>query len=212
MLIEQWHPVTSDFGLIQAPIDVIVEEYVDWHRSLGVDLKRRQITASASDAFKSLLPFSASPCRTLFLNTTSNWVALYQNGLENSPPTLAMSHLANKLNVLTMRVCSTQAPKSANIWEVYAPGSTLPPSDCNLRRYIAAFREGSRWIFEQTGVPFDFERLSTYENSRKKDRFNRVLLCEYLSHFDIRPFSDEFLRVSKDAPAVLLDGERPSLL
>ena len=56
--------------------------------------------------------------------------------------------------------------------------------------------------------PTHLEKLDAYERSRKRDRFTRELLEEYLQHFGIRPFfEDDFFVVTATAPAILL--ERP---
>ena len=67
--------------------------------------------------------------------------------------------------------------------------------------------DGGRWVFEQSGEPYPFEKLDAYERSRKRDRFTRELLEEYLQHFGIRPFADDFFVVTATGPAILL--ERP---
>src|SRR5204863_7464290 len=98
---------------------------------------------------------------------------------------------------------------SANIWEVYAPaslGGTLP---LGYRRSIAAANDGGRWVFEESGEAFEFERTELYNARRKKERFTRELLEEYLNEFGIRPFDDSFFVVDNGHEAVLLERTQP---
>lgn len=55
MLIERWHLVTSDMGLISAPVERVVSALVEWHASIGTTYSRRHVTASLADAFEALL-------------------------------------------------------------------------------------------------------------------------------------------------------------
>src|SRR5262249_5179736 len=64
-LIEKWHPVTHDFGLIKAPIEPVLAEFLNWHGSLGIKYERTEIASSLADALASLLPLAASQMRRL---------------------------------------------------------------------------------------------------------------------------------------------------
>jgi hypothetical protein len=124
-LLEKWHPVTCDFGLIQAPLGLLLSEFEGWHRSFGTKYERTQITSSLADALGSLLPLANSKMRRLFIATRSEWVACFQNGIQGSDPFPAMSYLARQMGVLAMRVCCMPegAIYPATMWDVYAPES-----------------------------------------------------------------------------------------
>jgi hypothetical protein len=208
MLIERWHPVTSDMGLINAPVEQVVSGLVDWHASIGTIYRRRQVTASLADAFEALPPLSMEKRRRLFVATTAGWTACFQSGSAGSDPFPAMSFLAKRMGVLGMRVCST-APGAmfrANVWEVYA-AVEFGGTSLGYRRSIAAANDGGRWVFEESGERYPFEKPGFYTLTRKRDRFTRELLAEYLAHFGLEPFSDSFYHVSPEHPAVLLEDE-----
>ena len=105
-----------------------------------------------------------------------------------------------------MRVCSTPdtAKYPAVIWEVYAPESLGGKPPLSYRRSIAAINDGGRWIFDESGERFPFEQVGRYEERRKRDRFTREMLRDYLREFGIELLSDEFLRVDAASPAVRL--------
>lgn len=135
------------------------------------------------------------------------WTALFQSGISGSDPFPATSMLATKLlKVLGMRIC-VAPPKAtwpAVIWEVYAPHELGGDSPLGYRRSIAAMNDGGRWVFETSGQPYPFEQLASYSLPRKRDRFTRDMLLEYVSHFGLSPLSDSFYPVSSGQPAVVL--------
>jgi hypothetical protein len=205
-VIARWSPVTSDFGLIRAPLERVLAELQSWHNSIGIEYTRTDITSSLADAFESLLPLSNSKMRRLFLATRSEWVGCFQNGIQGSDPFPAMSYLARQMGVLAMRVCSTpeDALYPATIWEVYAPESLGGEMPVGYRRAIAAMKDGDRWVFHDSGERFAFEQVDRYTERRKRDRFTREMLRDYLREFGVELFSDSFLRVEPASPAVRL--------
>lgn len=209
-VIEEWHPVTYDYGLIHAPIDEVVRTFLDWQASLGLEHSLREITTDLATGLRALPPLSAGKRRRLFVATESEWVGCFQSGIDGSDPFPAMSFLAGRMQVLAMRVCSTPEGSKwpATIWEVYAPESLGGRPPLHYRRAICAANDGGRWVFGQSGDPYEFENLAIYDRPRKRDRFTRQVLQEYLAHFDIDAFADDFFVVSKDSPALLL--ERPA--
>src|SRR5262249_7227536 len=142
--------------------------------------------------------------------TSSDWTAYFQSGIAGSDPAPAMHVLSQRLDVLAMRVCSAHpsAKYPAVIWEVYAP-ATLGGGPRGYRRSIAAANDGGHWVFEQSGDPFPFERTDCYDVPRKRDRFPPGLLAEYLQHFGLMPFDDDFYIVTSSRPALLLERQRP---
>lgn len=205
-LIRKWHPVTHDFGLIQAPLERLLRELEDWHRSFGATYLRTDITSSLDDALTSLLPLAQSKTRRLFVATKSDWIACFQNGIQGSDPFPAMSYLARRMDALAMRICCTpeHAAYPAAIWEVYASEALGGNPPLGYRRSIAAMNDGGRWIFEESGVRYPFEQVERYRARRRQDRFTGEMLHDYLRHFGVELFTDAFLCVSAETPAVRL--------
>jgi hypothetical protein len=210
MIFDDWYPVTRDMGLIQAPVEAVVAGLSSWHASIGITYRERAVTDWWEAALSALPPLSAEKRRRLFVATESGWTACFQSGIDGSDPFPAMSFLAEKLGVLAMRVCSSPvgAQWPANVWEVYAPPALGGVPPLHYRRSVCAMNDGGRWVFEQSGEPFDFEDRSRYSATRKRDRFDRDLLTQYLEHFGLRPFSDSFYLVSPESPAVILEAKQ----
>ena len=211
MLIQYWSPVTSDFGLIQAPIEQLASAFLEWQATLGIAWRVNRIQTNLEATFEALLPLSHGKRRRAFVATRSGWTAQFQNGIQGSDPFPVMSLFAAKLGVLAMRVCSTsmEANHPANIWEVYAPPQ-LGGDSVGYRRSVAAANDGGRWTFDQSGEPYGFEDLATYSTFRKRDRFTHEMLERYLAAFDLYPFDENFYVVDAATPATIL--ERPERL
>ena len=105
-------------------------------------------------------------------------------------------------------------PTQSNVARQHVGGLCTPVAvggsePLGYRRCIAASNDGGRWVFDQSGEPYEFENLAAYKSKRKRERFTRELLLEYLRHFGIRPFDDDFYVVNAAHPAVLLQQTQP---
>jgi hypothetical protein len=206
VLIESWHPVTKDLGLLKAPVAKVVTAFTKWHADLKIYYSKRE-SHSLEAALTRLAPLSVEKRRVLFLSTTSHWTAFLQSGIDGSDPFPVVSQLSGKLGVLAMRVCATpeRAKWPAVIWEVYAPPALGGQPPNHYRRSVAAANDGGRWVFSQSGAPYPFEDLSAYRHPKTRDRFTREMLEGYLLQFQLRPFTDDFYVVSSSRPAVMLE-------
>ena len=207
MLLERWHPITKDFGLINASISACVEEFTTWHGGLALAYERKEIS-SFGGALEALPPLSAELARKLFVPTAApNWTAFFQSGISGSDPSPVACMLAKLLKVVSMRICASPpgARWPAVIWEVYAPPELGGSTPLGYRRSIAASNDGGRWAFWQSGAPYAFEQSDRYLAPRKRDRFTRELLTDYLAHFGLAPLGDEFYVPSAQEPAILLE-------
>lgn len=206
-VFDQWHPVTSDYGLLKCSFDKLCHEFEKWSREIHLRRKKKFLTTSLEDSFQSLEKLTPLYSKTLFVQTQSEWIAVFQNGIRGSDPVSIIGALSRSLNTTGMRVCATPDEQMfpATIWEVYdteANGGALP---LGYRRTLYVSNDGGRWVFGQSGDPFDFEDISRYSEKMKKKRFDRNLLEEYLSNFGISPFEDEFFKVSKEFPSALYE-------
>jgi hypothetical protein len=118
-----------------------------------------------------------------------------------------MGHLTQLLGVDSMRVCATPpaAVHPACIWEMYASASRGGVPPLLYRRAICVASEDGRWSFHASGDPFAFEDLEAYSVRRKRDRFTPTMLRQYLAHFDLFPFDDDFFSPSGSPPSVLFE-------
>lgn len=213
-LFDLWSPATQDFGLVRGDLIEVAEAY----RNLfdKPPLRLAVPVGSTAEAFQALAPLTHAMSRQLFLATGTGWVAFFRNGTKGSDPFMPMWHLARRHGYLSMRVCCT--PVGARwpgvIWEVYAPPSLGGNTDCR-RRSIGASNDGGRWTFDESGERFAFERSESYGLPRKRDRFTRAMLEDYLREFGIPGLDDRLFAGAAAEPAILFhdpsrEGRLPS--
>lgn len=210
-LFEQWSPVTRDLGLIRCSLDQVVEAHLAWAGEHDLKLERTMVQGSLGEKLKALLPLCNAKTRSLYLPTETGWTVFLQNGIQGSDPAFNMMQLSLRLDVLAMRVCVTppEARYRGVIWEVFG-SEALGGTRFGRRRSIAALNDGGRWVFEESGTRYPFERTERYEAKRKRDRFTAEMLADYLSHFGLPEPGDGLLGPAVHHPAVLLERENAS--
>ena len=204
-VFETWHPVTREFGMINAPLEVVTAAIVSWWGKISgpEDVSVSRPSGTLADVFSTLAPLTIAKNRILLLPTTGPWTAVFANGINGSDPGPIMSAMSRELTVRAMRLCiaARKATYPAVIWEVYDAAGTEHQIS-NIRRSIAAANDGGRWVFETSGEPFPFEHLSRYEARLKRDRFDEDLLRTYLAKFGIHDWADALLTPSDPVDAV----------
>ncbi len=73
---------------------------------------------------------------------------------------------------------------------------------------MSASNDGGRWVFDQFGEPFPFEKLEQYQARKVRDRFTFDMLKEYLRHLGLSPFEEDFY-LPQGAPAWLVEKTGP---
>jgi hypothetical protein len=90
--------------------------------------------------------------------------------------------------------------------DVFSPTAE---SRLGYERSIAAMNDGGPWVFEISGKPYDFEDVKQYNNHRVRDRFTPEMLRDYLLHFGIDAFNEDFYTTTADKPAILFEKLEP---
>jgi len=81
-------PVTFRFGFVEAPFSVLCDAFQNWFQT--VDTKHavrtafHAMTAQLEEAVLRLEPLTTPPDRYLLVETTSNWTAIFANGLRGN--------------------------------------------------------------------------------------------------------------------------------
>jgi hypothetical protein len=206
-----WWPVTYDFGLVKSEIDVVTATWVKMYADGGVPDPTISVSGSLNDCLGRLEPLSYPPTKELFLSTTFGWTAFFRNSPRGSDPFLPMSKLSRALGVTALRACVTPASAlyQGVILEVY-DRPDAGADEYGYRRSIAALNDGGRWVFTQSGTPFDFEDSTQYGARRKRDRFTPDMLFSYLKALGIPGLSDETLQPNGRCSGMLLSHHRLS--
>lgn len=221
LLNNQYAPITSEIEFIECDMKTAIAAYLHWQEpiqaTLGVRLKEREVAGDFPSKLESLLPLSSVlNQRVLFAPTTSRWTAYFGNGWRGNDPS-AISYLCQEIGCRAIRALHVphtlrktpigeRGRYGATIFEVY---SDRPCNDSalNIMRSIYAVNDGGSWKFGAHGKQFDFEDVSCYNATRKRDRFTPAMLDNYLQKFDIDFFSSAFYE--SESPACLISKDRP---
>jgi len=217
LLDDHWAPVTSEMGFLEARAEYTARAFAAWQAGLlasdGVTVKVRPVTGSLDQVLSALLPLTGGERRRhLFMPTRSSWTGYVDNAPGGTDAASAMAYMARTLGCRGMRVVAVphtyrqgEGRYGAVVFEVFSPNQTMG------RRYLRALNalnDGGRWVFDQSGEPFPFEKLEQYQARRVRDRFTFDMLKEYLHHLSLSPFDEDFY-LPEGAPAWLVEKTGP---
>lgn len=213
LLEDRWAPVTSEMGFLEARAEHAARVFAAWHEELmtsrGIAVEVQPVSGSLEQALSALLPLSGpEPQRHLFLPTRSAWTAYFENARSGTDAASAMGYMARRVGCRSLRVVAVphtfrkgQGRYGAVMLGMYGPH--LDAWHTNTVRALAAANDGGRWVFEQFGEPFPFEKVERYQERRVRDRFTFDMLKEYLRHLGLYPFEEDFY-LPEGAPAWLV--------
>jgi hypothetical protein len=217
-------PITTCMGFLEAQPKDAAREFAVWQAEvkseLGVSVETLEVRGAIEEVLLSLLPLrTAGATRRLFVPTTGNWTAYFDNGYRGTDPA-AIAYMAQRLSCRTIWVVakphslrSSGTPRKgrqgALIIEVYGPGRT---ENINLIRAIRLQNDAGNWEFNAHGAPLPFEETEKYSSRRKTDRFTFDMMTRYLAKLGLNPFDAEFYLPPSRGCAILveLSGNLPS--
>jgi hypothetical protein len=217
LLDDRWAPVTSEMGFLEARAEYTARTHAAWQQGLlapdGVTVEVRPVTGSLEQVLSSLLPLTDSEVqRHLFIPTRSTWTAYLENGHRGTDATGVMRYMAQTLGCRGLRVVAVphtlrkdKGRYGAVMLSVCGPHQT---DWLNYLRIVSASNDGGRWVFDQFGEPFPFEKLERYQERRVRDRFTFEMLKEYLRQLGMHPFEEDFY-LPEGAPAWLVEKTGP---
>lgn len=142
------------------------------------------------DALPMMLPFQA-PWSRLLLAPCGRWTTLvnnFLNGGDGTAPGPALSRGLGVICVVASRVPRYGSGHEQTQLEVLGPQGEPP---LMYLRSLSATASDGRWEWFESGRPFPFEQPDRYIARRKRDRFDRQLLLDYLHALGIPAGSDE---------------------
>ncbi|MFL5352616.1 hypothetical protein [Archangium sp.] len=218
LLEDRWAPVTSEIGFLETDAEHAARAYAAWQAGLpvlrGVAVEVRPVMAgSLEQALSALLPLTDSETqRHLFIPTRSPWTAFVENGWRGTDATGPMRYMARTLGCRVLRVVAVpntlrgdKGRYGAVSLAMYGPHQT---EWLNYIRAVNVVNDGGRWVFDQFGEPFSFEKLEQYQARRVRDRFTFDMLREYLHHLGLSPFEESFY-LPPGTPAWLVEKTGP---
>ena len=115
-LIARWSPVTSDFGLIRAPLERVLAELQSWHNSIGIDYERTDITSSLAGRVRNRsCHFPTARCGACFWRRARIGSPVFRTEYRARTHFQRCLTWARRMGVLAMRVCSTPQDRAPSI-------------------------------------------------------------------------------------------------
>jgi hypothetical protein len=217
LLDDRWAPVTSEMGFLEARAENAARAFAAWHAGLqaprGISVQVRPVSGSVEQVLAALLPLSSPEVqRQLFMPTRSAWTAYVENGWTGTDASSAMSVMARTLGCRGLRVVAVPHTyrKGSGRYGAVMLDVFGPTAGRKYLRALGASNDGGRWVFDESGEPFPFERLERYQERRVRDRFTFEMLKEYLRHLGLSPFEEDFY-LPEGAPAWLVERTGPVL-
>jgi hypothetical protein len=218
LLQNKFAPITKEIGFLECDLKPIAEAYHSWMAEILLPLEMRieakSIEGSFETALQNLLPLTVpTPCRFAFVPTKSNWTAYFDNSRRGTDSSGAMHVLSKRLNCRSIRAVHVlnTTPKNpsleakghfgATIFEVFENGKAI--------RTLYAANDGGKWKFGQSGNVFSFEETNNYEAKKISERFTGEMLNNYLQHFGINFFEEDFYTSGKPAVLFSRHGKLP---
>ena len=212
-------PMTSELGFLECDFETVVREYKEW----GIEIKKprrivREVFGNLGDVLQSLLPLTCGEeRRILFIPTQSNWVAYFDNGHQGSEISARIGYLYKRLQCRGIRACciphtlhgkgrEAKGRYGGTIFTVFSPHAE---HQLGYERVLHVMNDGGPWDFENFGKPYDFEDVERYKARRIRDRFTPEMLRDYLLHFGIDAFNEDFYKTTPEHPAVLFEKLTP---
>jgi hypothetical protein len=205
VLFKELSPITTKIAFICGDINIIVKTFLEWQTPLisahNNSFKKTILTTDLKSTLMELCPLTTGEKRRyLFIQTTNNWVAFFDNGhtgTDRSAPEVLSKKLKSKHIYISYNFDTKEV-----LFDYY----DLIGNNFDLIRSIATIKEG-KWIFHQYGTPLLFEKTEYYKSKQIKNRFNIEILLAYLTEFDINVFNENYYAPKKGA--ILLNKQGP---
>jgi hypothetical protein len=172
-------PVGLSVSFLRRPMNEVRAAILTWRKRELKQTIEETGPARLRDCVSLLDPFEA-PWTMEVLIDSGEWTTYLNNGIDGGDPTAAAPYLGTRLRcdclVATHTPLSGPGHASTQLWLM---GPSGEPPLMHVRT-IAAHAEDGRWSWMTNGPVQPFEKPKRYEARRVRDRFDRVLLVEYL--------------------------------
>jgi hypothetical protein len=191
LLNNDFAPVTFRFGFVETSFPSLCAAFEQWHgktdAKFGLKTEFRMIVAPLATALLSLDPLTTPLDRYLLVETRSNWIAIFANGLRVNDVFSPVSYLPLLLNCRGLEVghepdrSKSERKDLIRMWghtlfALYGPSNT---DWLNRIRYLSVSNDVSGWNFSESGEVQPFEELDEYAKKRIKERFTIEMLERY---------------------------------
>lgn len=199
LLSERFAPTTTAIGFLELPLGEAAAGLERWRRTLY----KRVAVERSPDAFPEVLrrlePLTGGSAPRELLVAAGDWTAYFDGSLRGTDAAPPISYLARELGCRGVAIMSQPHTEGvpgirngrygAVQFQLVGPVQT---DWLNYVRTISVTHDGSRWSFDASGSPQDFEDLEAYRSRRIRDRFTSEMLERYCKALGIEVFDPEF--------------------
>lgn len=180
LLSEQFAPITSRIGFIEAPLDDVVEAFEAWRASLYPVVKVDRLAEGFPEALARLEPLTGGPRPRELLVAAGRWTAFFDNSLSGTDAESVVSVLTRRLKCqgVAISVRPHTYKSGGRNGRMGAVQFELFGSVASVRAVAVVF-DGGRWRFVATGTEQSFEEAGAYESRTVRDRFTSEMLGRY---------------------------------
>jgi hypothetical protein len=192
-LLTRLQPFVNQIGFLDAKFDDVVASCGKWFFERGGS----RPAPFDGDIYAAVQFLNPRNSRRLLVNETeSKWTAFFVDRCD--APLSETAYVSNHLQcaaVIAGFHAHTYDPDT-NLGEMGGVQlSVLEPHPTrllNYRRSISLTNNGNTWEFEDYGEPFSFENQELYRARCTEDRFDVLLLHDYLKHLGIDAYNPNF--------------------
>jgi hypothetical protein len=205
LLNNAFAPVTFRFGFVETSFSSLSDVFQEWFRTIDAKYPNLRteftsITAPLSTALLSLEPLTSPSDRYLLVETSSDWTAIFANGLRVNDVASAIGYLPTVLKCRGVEVGYAPDFSKSNrknlirkwgstLFALYGPTKT---DWLNRIRHVQVWNDVDGWTFDEGGEVQPFEEPDVYKKRRIADRFTSEMLERYCKALGIELNRDDF--------------------
>ena len=199
LLSERFAPITSSIGFLDLPLDEAAKGLERWRRSLYPKTRVERSPDGFPQVLRRLEPLTGGSVPRELLVTAGQWTAYFDCSLRGTDAAPPISYLARQLRCRGVAITSQPHTEGmpgirdgrygAVQFQLFGPAQT---DWLNYVRTLSVTYDGSRWEFDASGIPQEFEEPDAYRSRRVRDRFTSEMLERYCKALGIDAFDPAF--------------------
>ncbi len=193
-IFEEWWPLGQALTLVRAPIRQVAKamkaEGKRAFHSEGIVYDYDWVCRnSIDDLFRSVEKFTYGSTMEYALPTKGGWTVIWNNSSLCTKENLAY-RLTTFQKVETLSFYSTDRNSTQLAGTCFEHFSPTQKEEV-IARNVYCCNQGSRWHFEQYGVPLPEEDIEQLAVKRKRDRLNEATLMALLERLGVHPWKED---------------------
>lgn len=212
LLDEKFHPITAQYGFVEASLDDVVAGFRSdlIRRSKHDFYNQKCVVREVSGTLAQMLAdFDStekvtSSLTAVLLVECDGWVGCFENtaSAQRTWSKCAPRDLA--VRSVTISACFAKEHRDDSQFPWQRPATGRPGQilfhvrrvggdlEGDSWRVLEAKYSGTQWQWSESGEPFPFEDVNRYDRETVRERLSSVMVDAYCREFAIRPFDEHF--------------------